>query len=110
MRNGLLLFSGILLGFSLSFAAPARSQDTETELPPEEVSERPPGEGEQSSSISMPEKLRMLEDRLAALESILQYVHVEEEPINGLAGPHVIFEGVNVCIQDGTGTKLPYPA
>jgi hypothetical protein len=38
-----------------------------------------------------------------ALQAKLQYVSVEMDPINGLAGPHVIFEGCNVHVRSGSG-------
>ena len=50
-----------------------------------------------------------LEKRVAALEAILQFVRVESEPINGLAGPHWIFEGANVHVRSGSGSTHPCP-
>jgi hypothetical protein len=44
-----------------------------------------------------------LEAQVTAMEEILQYVHVETEPINGLSGPHWIIEGANVHIRSGSG-------
>ncbi len=51
-----------------------------------------------------------LEARVAALEKILRFVRVESESINGLVGPHWIFEGVNVHVRSGSGsTHGPCP-
>ena len=48
-----------------------------------------------------------LEARVAALEEILRFVRVEFEPINGLTGPHWIFEGANVHVRSGSGSTHP---
>ncbi len=53
-----------------------------------------------------------LETLTAALEEaqeILQYVRVETEAINGLAGPHWIIEGANVHVRSGSGSTHPCP-
>ncbi len=42
--------------------------------------------------------------RLAALEALTQHLVVVQGPVNGLAGPHLIFEGVNVHIRSGSGS------
>jgi hypothetical protein len=44
-----------------------------------------------------------LEAQVAALEEILRFVRVELGPINGLAGPHLIFEGLNLHVRSGSG-------
>lgn len=44
-----------------------------------------------------------LNARVEALEGILKYVTVVQGPINGLAGPHWIIEGVNVHVRSGSG-------
>jgi hypothetical protein len=44
-----------------------------------------------------------LEEQVAAMEEILEFVYVEMETINGLAGPHVIIEGANVHVRSGSG-------
>jgi hypothetical protein len=50
---------------------------------------------------------KALEDRVAALESSLaplaQHVTVNQDPVNGLPGPNVVFTGANVWIQSGSG-------
>ena len=43
---------------------------------------------------------------LAPLAPLATYVRVETAPINGLAGPHVIFHGANVHIQSDGGDSL----
>jgi hypothetical protein len=37
------------------------------------------------------------------LEDLARFVRVEEGPLDGLIGPHVIFEGANVHIRSGAG-------
>ena len=49
-------------------------------------------------------RVAQLEAQVAALEEILQFVRVESEPINGLAGPHWIVEGANVHVRSGSGS------
>jgi hypothetical protein len=44
-----------------------------------------------------------LEDRLAALDAVLRHVTVVEGPLDGLPGPHLVFEGVNVHVRSGSG-------
>ena len=51
-------------------------------------------------------RVKDLEAKVAAFEATLQYVHVEQGPINGLAGPHVIFEGCNVHLRSGSGNSV----
>ncbi len=48
-------------------------------------------------------ELDALEVRVQALEDLLQYVTVEENPINGLNGPHIIITGANLHIRSGEG-------
>jgi hypothetical protein len=48
-------------------------------------------------------RVAQLEEQVAAMEEILQFVYVEEERINGLAGPHWIIEGANVHVRSGSG-------
>jgi hypothetical protein len=51
-------------------------------------------------------RLEAAEDALEDARSILRlsrFVSVNNDPIDGLAGPHVIFEGVNVHIRSGSG-------
>ena len=54
-------------------------------------------------SEKLKERIAQLEEKVAALEAKLQYLHVVEEAINGLAGPHVIIEGANLIILNGSG-------
>lgn len=42
-------------------------------------------------------------ERLEKVEKLLSYVQVELEPINGVAGPHVIIEGANLHVRSGSG-------
>ncbi|HEY6085766.1 MAG TPA: hypothetical protein VIU63_10250 [Nitrospira sp.] len=60
-------------------------------------------------------QLTTLQSRVSTLESnsgngsgsglaaLAQYVTIDPNPINGLAGPHVIFTGVNVHVRSGSG-------
>ncbi len=45
-----------------------------------------------------------LEARIAVLEELTQFQIVVQGEINGLAGPHMIFEGVNLHIESGSGS------
>ncbi len=50
----------------------------------------------------------VLDNRVSQLESspvlgLMPFMHIELNPIHGLPGPHVIFSGVNVHGQSGTG-------
>ncbi|MCC6154072.1 MAG: hypothetical protein IT367_09965, partial [Candidatus Hydrogenedentes bacterium] len=53
-------------------------------------------------SKAMQDRVEKLEKKVKKLEAKLQYVKVVDETINGLAGPHVIFEGCNVHVRDGS--------
>ncbi len=66
---------------------------------------------ESAQKDGLAERVALLEAQVAAMEEILQFVRLESEGINGLAGPHWIFEGVNVHVRSGTGsTHGPCPA
>ncbi|MCH7644340.1 MAG: hypothetical protein IH974_05835 [Myxococcales bacterium] len=57
----------------------------------------------QPNSGSLAGRVAELEAQVAAMEEILQYVRVETEDMIFLAGPHLIFEGVNVHVRSGSG-------
>jgi len=64
-----------------------------------------------SESGGLAQRVAELEAQVAQLtaqlqqaQEILQYVHVETEEIEGLAGPHWIIEGANVHVRSGSGT------
>jgi hypothetical protein len=59
-----------------------------------------------SNSDGLAERVAELEAQVAAMEEILQFVHVETETINFLAGPHWIIEGANVHVRNGTVSGL----
>jgi hypothetical protein len=44
-----------------------------------------------------------LQTRVAGYQALFDHVTVYPNEINGLAGPHVIFEGVNVHVRSGSG-------
>jgi hypothetical protein len=48
-------------------------------------------------------RVAQLEAQVAAMEEILQFVRVETEEMDGLAGPHWIIEGTNVHVRSGSG-------
>jgi hypothetical protein len=61
-------------------------------------------------SGGLPERVAQLKAQIEALtaaleeeQEILQFVHVEKEEINDLAGPHWIIEGANVHVRSGSG-------
>jgi len=63
-----------------------------------------------SNSGGLPERVAELEAQVEVLaaalkeaQEILQFVHVEMEEVEDLAGPHLIFEGVNVHVRSGSG-------
>ena len=56
-----------------------------------------------SEPTGLAARVAQLEAQVAAMEEILQYVHVETEEVNGLAGPHWIIEGANVHVRSGSG-------
>lgn len=51
-------------------------------------------------------RIAQLEAQVAAMEEILQFVHVETEEINALAGPQWIVEGANVHVRSGSGNTF----
>jgi hypothetical protein len=61
----------------------------------------PPGASAEQGGLE--KRVAQLEAQIAVLEEILQFVRVESEPINGLAGPHWIVEGANVHVRSGSG-------
>jgi hypothetical protein len=42
-------------------------------------------------------------EEVAKLRLLLQYIRIDNNELNGLAGPHVIIEGVNVHVRSGSG-------
>ncbi len=50
------------------------------------------------------EGLAAFQDRVDAVEALTQFQIVVPGEINGLAGPHLIFEGVNLHIESGSGS------
>ena len=58
---------------------------------------------ESAQKGGLADRVAELEAQVAAMEEILQFVYVETEPINNLAGPHWIIEGANVHVRSGAG-------
>ena len=58
----------------------------------------------QSNSGGLADRVAELEAQLEELSAILEFVYVEAEVINGLAGPHWIIEGANVHVRSGSGS------
>ncbi len=48
-------------------------------------------------------QIEELQARVETLEDLTQFQIVEQDPINGLAGPHLIFEGANLHVRSGSG-------
>ena len=57
-----------------------------------------------SAQLALEDQVAELETLVAELEALTQHVEVEYEKMDGLAGPHVIFEGANVHVRSGSGT------
>ncbi len=55
------------------------------------------------NSGGLAERVAELEAQVEEFSAILQFVYVETEEINGLAGPHWIIEGANVHVRSGSG-------
>ena len=56
-----------------------------------------------ANSGGLAARVAELEAEVAELSAILQFVYIEEEEINGVAGPHWIIEGANVHVRSGSG-------
>jgi hypothetical protein len=56
-----------------------------------------------SNSGGLAERVAELEAQVEELSAILEFVSVDTEEINGLAGPHWIIEGANVHVRSGSG-------
>jgi hypothetical protein len=56
-----------------------------------------------SSSGRLATRVAELEAQVEELSAVLDFVYVETEEINGLAGPHWIIEGANVHVWSGFG-------
>ena len=54
-------------------------------------------------SKDLQSQIDKLKKQVNKLQAKLAYMRVEDAPINGLAGPHVIFEGCNVHVRSGSG-------
>jgi len=61
----------------------------------------------QPNSGGLAKRVAELEAQLEELSAILEFVYVETGSINGLGGPHLIFEGVNVHVRSGSGNTYP---
>jgi hypothetical protein len=62
-----------------------------------------PGQGLGDRVTALEGLVATLKTQVAALQAKLQFVTVENGPINSLAGPHLIFTGANVHIRSGSG-------
>lgn len=67
----------------------------------------------QSESSGLASRVAQLEAQVEALtaaleetQEILKFVRVEEGEMNGLTGPHWIFEGANVHVRSGSGNTF----
>jgi hypothetical protein len=59
-----------------------------------------------SNSGGLAERVAEVEAQVAAMEEVLQFVHVETEEIKSLKGPHWIIEGANVHVRSGSGNTV----
>ncbi|NIO16639.1 MAG: hypothetical protein GTN70_06515 [Deltaproteobacteria bacterium] len=59
---------------------------------------------EKSEKEALEGKIAELTQRVADLEAKLRFVSVSTESISGLAGPHMIFDGVNIHVRSGSGS------
>jgi len=80
-RSSLILAVGAIIAVSVS-TLPTRAAD---------------------ESKALQDRVDKLEKKVKKLEAKLQYVRVADGTINGLAGPHMIIEGCNVHVRDGSG-------
>ncbi len=60
-------------------------------------------QGRRARVAQLEAQVEALAAALEEVQEILQFVRVESEPINGLAGPHWIVEGANVHVRSGSG-------
>ena len=56
-----------------------------------------------STSSGLANRVAELEAQVEELSAILEFVYVETEEMDGLAGPHWIIEGANVHVRSGSG-------
>jgi hypothetical protein len=82
MRSALLVAVGVIVAIGVT-TLPSRAGD---------------------ESKDLQSRIDKLEKKVTTLQAKLKYVSVEMDPINGLAGPHVIFEGCNVHVRSGSGS------
>jgi len=68
-----------------------------------------PEESLASKVAALEATVAALQEQLAGYQALFNYVRVDENEINGLAGPHVIFEGANVHIRSGAGATNDNP-
>jgi hypothetical protein len=63
------------------------------------------GSGQLQARIAALETLVIqLQQQIDDAGNVLQYVHVEEGELNGVTGPHFIFEGTNVHVRSGANS------
>jgi hypothetical protein len=64
-----------------------------------------------SAIQALQQEVAALQSQLAALQAnkvlaVGPYVSVVSDPINGVAGPHIIFTGANIHVRDGSGATV----
>ncbi len=65
----------------------------------------PQGQGPPAGPLAeLQAQIDALQTRVETLEDLTQFQIVVPGEINGLAGPHLIFEGVNLHIESGSGS------
>jgi hypothetical protein len=67
----------------------------------------PPGGSTKNRIDALEAQVSALEAQVEALMTFVQavepFISVNPDPMDGLAGPHIIFEGVNVHVRSGSG-------
>ena len=101
MRGAAMFALGLITGLVISVAAVAHSQ----------------GQGDSPQGRAFQELLGRvqgleggaidLQEAVEGLEGKLKYFRVEEGNVQELPGPHVIIEGANFHVRDGTGSTHP---
>ncbi|HXG30604.1 MAG TPA: hypothetical protein VNK81_03070, partial [Thermodesulfobacteriota bacterium] len=110
MRGPRLYAVGIFLTTVLLFPAVVLAQlapTSELLLSRIEALEQRVGELENTVAAQQ-ELIARLQDRLGDLVNLKGFIRVETGTINGLPGPHIIFEGANVHIRNGNRNTATY--
>ena len=61
---------------------------------------------EHSRIAQLEQRVLYLEEKLVTALKIVEYLSFDENPINSLSGPHIIFSGVNIHVRNGSGKTI----